>query len=271
MKNQLLEDFGDSRSSPASAREAAPRQSGHAAEQGPRAKVWRGRPPDAAPPAEPPAEQETQPNWNEPFMTADFSAFASQQPDLSIQYPDEPAPWFERWGRKALGWTAGLALAVGVIGGGLWMYHESQVESTLALVADQSPPAAPAPAPVAPAPAPAPLPAAQRAEIQAVALDEGETLEPGDAAAAAAIAAPVVAAAVPEPPPKPKPKPRVRKRVPERTVLARSEARPVATPAPAREYTLAETLRQCRAAGYHASQCMKRGCVATKYGLACRG
>lgn len=33
----------------------------------------------------------------------------------------------------------------------------------------------------------------------------------------------------------------------------------------------AETLRQCRAAGYHASQCVKRGCVATRFGLACRG
>ncbi len=33
----------------------------------------------------------------------------------------------------------------------------------------------------------------------------------------------------------------------------------------------AETLRQCRAAGYHASQCARRGCVATKFGLACRG
>lgn len=33
----------------------------------------------------------------------------------------------------------------------------------------------------------------------------------------------------------------------------------------------AETLRQCRAAGYHASQCARRGCVATRFGLACRG
>jgi hypothetical protein len=34
---------------------------------------------------------------------------------------------------------------------------------------------------------------------------------------------------------------------------------------------LAETLRQCRAAGYHATLCIKRGCTATKFGLACRG
>jgi hypothetical protein len=267
MKNQLLEDFGDSRSSPASAREAAPRRSGNAAAEGRRSQVWRGRQPEAAPRDEPPAEQETQPNWNEPFMAADFPAFASQQPDPAIQYPDEPAPWFDRWGRKALGWTAGLLLALGVAGGAFWMYHESQVESTLALVADQTPPAAP---PVAAQPVALPAQPAPPAEPQVLALDENEAVEPADAAAAA----PVIAAAVPEPPPKPKTKPR--KRPPERTVLARSEPRPVRAaaappPEPPREDTLAETLRQCRAAGYHATLCVKRGCVATKFGLACRG
>lgn len=294
MKSQLLEDFGDSRSSPAPGREAGPVRSGDAAPQGRRSQVWRDRQPEAAPREEPQAEPRnepqaeppTQPNWNEPFMSADFSAFASQQPDLSIQYPDEPAPWFDRWGRKALGWTAGLALALGVIGGGFWMYHESQVESTLALVADQSPPAAPAPAapaPAAPAPAVPPLAAAPvepaapvpAADTQAVAPEENDKLEEAEVAAAAAVAAPVVAAAVPEPPPKPKPQ--ARKRPPARTVAARSEPRPARAPAaapvpaPQPEDSLAETLRQCRAAGYHASLCVKRGCVATKYGLACRG
>jgi hypothetical protein len=273
MKNQLLEDFGDSRSSPASAREAAPRRSGNAAPEGRRSQVWRGRQPEAAPREEPPAEQETQPNWNDAFMAADYSAFASQQPDLAIQYPDEPAPWFDRWGRKALGWTAGLALALGVAGGAFWMYHESQVESTLALVAVQSPPAAP-PVAAKPVALPAPAPAAPPAAMQTLALDENEAVEPADAAAA--IAAPVVAAAVPQPPPKPKPKAKASRRPPARTVLARSEPRPArAAAAPPldapREDTLAETLRQCRAAGYHATLCVKRGCVATKFGLACKG
>jgi hypothetical protein len=34
---------------------------------------------------------------------------------------------------------------------------------------------------------------------------------------------------------------------------------------------LADTLKQCRALGYHASQCLKRGCTTTRYGLACKG
>jgi hypothetical protein len=34
---------------------------------------------------------------------------------------------------------------------------------------------------------------------------------------------------------------------------------------------LALTLKQCRIQGYAAPQCLKRGCVLTKYGLACRG
>ena len=34
---------------------------------------------------------------------------------------------------------------------------------------------------------------------------------------------------------------------------------------------LSDTLRLCRSAGYHASQCLQRGCSATRYGLACRG
>lgn len=34
---------------------------------------------------------------------------------------------------------------------------------------------------------------------------------------------------------------------------------------------LSETLRQCRMAGYHAAQCLQRGCAATRHGLACRG
>jgi hypothetical protein len=42
---------------------------------------------------------------------------------------------------------------------------------------------------------------------------------------------------------------------------------PEATPAG----QLADTLKQCRALGYHAAQCLKRGCTTTRYGLACKG
>ncbi|MFC0252158.1 hypothetical protein [Massilia consociata] len=56
---------------------------------------------------------------------------------------------------------------------------------------------------------------------------------------------------------------------------ARPAPRPVAPPAPPAqppaEGALSETLRLCRAAGYHATACIKRGCEATRFGLVCRG
>lgn len=130
------------------------------------------------------------------------------------------------------------------------------------------------------------------------------------AAAAGAVAAlPDKAEAAPPPPVKKKPaaKPAPQRRVaaapakrdkpvakktakpkaPSERVLARaladaqrsrqeSLARPV-TPQdpgpsqPAATGALAETLRLCRAAGYHATACIKRGCEATRFGLVCRG
>ena len=57
-------------------------------------------------------------------------------------------------------------------------------------------------------------------------------------------------------------------------VLARAPAVPAPTAPPSQpdpESPLAETLRLCRAAGYHATACLKRGCEATRFGLVCRG
>lgn len=50
-------------------------------------------------------------------------------------------------------------------------------------------------------------------------------------------------------------------------------SRKITPPAPParRPDRLSETLRQCRIAGYHAAQCLQRGCAATRHGLACRG
>ncbi|MBQ5950298.1 hypothetical protein KBW98_22660, partial [Massilia sp. ST3] len=52
---------------------------------------------------------------------------------------------------------------------------------------------------------------------------------------------------------------------------AASPQAPARADTPPADGALAETLRQCRAAGYHATLCIKRGCSATKFGLACRG
>jgi hypothetical protein len=55
--------------------------------------------------------------------------------------------------------------------------------------------------------------------------------------------------------------------VPAPAVPTRSAPDPELDP----ESPLAETLRMCRAAGYHATACLKRGCEATRFGLVCRG
>jgi hypothetical protein len=38
-----------------------------------------------------------------------------------------------------------------------------------------------------------------------------------------------------------------------------------------RDTTMAATLKACREHGYHAAQCVKRGCEVTQYGFVCRG
>jgi hypothetical protein len=59
------------------------------------------------------------------------------------------------------------------------------------------------------------------------------------------------------------------KRTPVRQ-LARASA--VGTERPSeRDTSMAATLRACREHGYHATQCIKRGCSVTAYGFACRG
>ena len=199
---------------------------------------------------------------------------------MAIHLPSEAAPWMERWGRKAFGWTAALALAAGLAGAAWWLYGETQVESTLALVADQTPPAAPAP--FAPAPALAPPVAAAPALPPA---PESESEPEPEPVSAAPTPAPAPAPALREvkkqrPPPAVRKsvqkKPTVRtvaRREPPRSAQSAPPVRPVRAQAAAAppEDALTETLRLCRAAGYHASLCIKRGCAATKFGLACRG
>ena len=52
--------------------------------------------------------------------------------------------------------------------------------------------------------------------------------------------------------------------------VARASAKQVARTA-VQDASMAETLKACRAHGYHAAQCIKRACKMTKYGFACRG
>lgn len=169
-----------------------------------------------------------------------------------------------------------------------------------------TPPAAETPATVA---APA-LPPRPRAEPPPLVLADPEP-QPGNPAAATpapalAMAQPEAAA---KPPAAPAPEPEKAEKVKEKEVTKpesapkpakpaakpRAQAAPVAArtkatqaapkpaartrPAPVKEASAGtaalspeeELLRQCRAIGYHADQCVKRGCTVTKFGLACRG
>lgn len=235
----------------------------------------------------------------------DRFSISSQQPDLAIGFPDTAPTWTERWGRKLFGWTAGLAVVGAAVGAGLWMYQDTQVVSTLALVADESPPpvarwreadreipaapplvllpaeaTAPAPIPVE-AQASAPAPAASSAEGPAPAAEPAVVDDNGEEAARAAAESVRRAearrlaarkeAARKEAIKKETARKEAAREVARNEAARKEAARVAASKASDPAAQQAETLRQCRAAGYHASQCLRRGCVATKYGLACRG
>ena len=335
MKSQLLEDMVDSQSSlspplndlpvraaaPPAVVPAAPAQ-GTAARA--RAGVWRARAPQpaslwrprppaphpAAPPPEPsdPPLPEWPPARPEPSLPApEVASFSSREPDWVAPLKPAPAPWTERWGRKAFGWSLALIAAVAVAAIGAWMVDDTRVESNLALVADHSPaPVSSPPAPEAAAEAPPPLrllpletPVAAVAEAVPVNVSALTELPPVGAA-------PTAKRVEPEAPSimkKPEAKPPMAKRTQERRVATapvkrapaaekKPPAKKDAKPKPPSEQLLAraladaqrsrqeslarpglsaETLRLCRAAGYHANACLKRACEATRFGLVCRG
>ena len=176
-------------------------------------------------------------------------------------------------------------LMVGLIG--MWMYKETKLDNTMALLAHTSAPAAALKAP--PPSPPAPAVATGSAELPAMVMLREPAGQAGpvpapDQAPARTLADPVAkpARAAAEPAPEPA-RPSHRSRTKASPVLASVPAKP--TPrhpktipaasapaaAPARADSMAETLRLCRAAGYHTTQCIERGCTATRYGLVCRG
>jgi hypothetical protein len=239
---------------------------------------------DPATPVQEPAPAHAVP----PVRTPEFSFTpepAIDPPAFATQLRNEPG-WFDRWGRKAATWGLGLAGVVLLAGAGVWLYEESKLDHTLAAVAksspqvsDSAPVAATPPAPASSLPqlvmlneapaqkgrdaAPPPEGVAEVKEAAAGPLDVAEVkLKDGVPVlkdSKPARSARVVAAAVP---------PRKAKR---EKVEARAAAPAAATEVAERASQLALTLKQCRIEGYAAKQCLKRGCVLTKYGLACRG
>lgn len=223
---------------------------------------------------------------------------ARQDPvfDFSPPPPAAPAPdsfkreptWSEGAGRPYLLWGSCILAGALVLQGGWWIYTERKDESALALVAEGmkaepqldkavkrralaakvftlGPDGEVSVAPAAPAPPPTPLPRTQPA-VPPLAL-----LEPGAGADAGAKveAEPARRAGRERVVAELKP---VRARM-ERT-SERQLARAPAVQAESKsesDSAMAETLKACRAHGYHAAQCVKRACSVTKYGFVCRG
>jgi len=395
MKNQLLEDFGDSRSQPAvpapvktvpaaaptqpaPVRAVTPEPQAAVAESDARPRVWRARAASverALPPApravwrqreaastppgpgpEPAVQEAQAPPQAAPAPVAPpptfVPSFSSRAPDPLLRVPVAQPSAGERGARPLLGWGAGLALVVMVLGAGAWAYRDSQDVASLAVVAGEAKPAIKFAPYVAPAPEAA-LPlvlakpdsaAAQPApemddsrQVEVRVQEAGDEPEQGEQDAVAQAAVPVAAAAAvaaaqapkaaPKQPARKEPaakqadaqekarvaeargqdarkqearkqearklaarqaktakpastkpgaakaanKAEARKSEPRKTAAAGAPAAKPAGAGAEPEFSQAETLRQCRAAGYHATKCMQRGCVATKFGLACRG
>jgi hypothetical protein len=180
-----------------------------------------------------------------------FSDFAGGNAD-GAAVPPLPAQrtWISRWGRIAT-WCIALVLVGLVAGGAFWLYNESKINQTMSMLAkDPLPPRPNHPPPALAATQPAP--AIEPAIPPAIAV-----APPAEEAPRAEISAP------PQAPPA----------VPQRTSrkLSQKTAPASVTPEPDRAQLWAETLKQCRAAGYHAAKCARLGCTTTKYGLSCKG
>ena len=265
MKTQLLEDIGENNSLPvgppdysAPVRVSAPVRPAAT----PKADKWNAGPwrqrvaatqPNNEPLfAPPPPPAPPPPSPEPPIHTFDPDPLADS---WAIANPDTGPSRFERWGRRAAAVSAGLAALVLAAGGAAWVYTETRTDQALA-VASQA----------LDDPAAATVSRAPIAEVAPIDIQPSEL-------------APLEMdfyADVPEFDPTPVAAKRPRSRV--RTMVAaprrpapRRPAPPAPTAAELREAQMAETLRQCRAAGYHAQQCVKRGCVATPYGIACKG
>lgn len=105
-----------------------------------------------------------------------------------------------------------------------------------------------------------------------------DPIEPQPAPKAAPIAKPRLASPLPEPSSRKARRNADAAAVPAKARREREPVPPLARASTVRaekpsgqESSLAETLRACRAHGYHATQCIKRECSVTRYGFACRG
>jgi hypothetical protein len=254
MKAQLLQDIGESHTTARPPNAGAPRV---AAPQPPPEPE-----PEQDPEPPPPRvwSKRVEPEWREPEtppldidptpMDFSFSDFAGGNADSAPKPLPAQQTWLSRWGRVAA-WCIMLVITTLVAGGAFWLYNENKVDRTMSMLAKDPllprhnrPPLAVAATP--------PMPTIEPAIAPAIA-----SVPPAEEAPRAEISAPPQAPAA----------------VPQRTSrkLSQKTAPSAGVPEPDRAQLWSETLKQCRAAGYHAAKCARLGCTTTKYGLSCKG
>jgi hypothetical protein len=258
MKTQLLEDIGESlpqpdipppNDAPAAGDEQQPSLASAAPPASSRrAGTWRQRNADSGASAEPPVAAPRRPPPPERPL---FRPGADPLADVwAVANPETGPTWFQRRGRRTVAWTGALAAVLLMAGGAAWLYRESTTDQALASLAS----------------------ATQHTTALRAAL---RYVQPIDVAPSElALERPRFIAELPDFAPTPEPVKRVRKPIPVIAKVVRKAPPPPPPrpdPAKVRADRMAETLRQCRAAGYHAEACVKRGCVATPYGIACKG
>lgn len=237
--------------------------------------------------------------------------FTLPSPELQAGNPfTHPGAGASRSGRRLFLRSAGLlALVLLVLGGG-WVYLAYQETGALPFIADaakdtlqvektvQPQPIAeaastPEPGPVAPiTPAePASRPASSVPPLVYLERDPPPAPKAEQPVSSAADQAPPRTAPAPAPAAEPAPPPPLPKRssqkARERSEAPAKRAAPKTERAPVRQLARASvvapdkpsgpdtsmeaTLKACREHGYHAAQCIKRGCSVTEYGFVCRG
>lgn len=244
---------------------------------------------------------------NAPFVDGDGSMQTasapsefefSPRPDLLLPRTagdpfTEEDSWFDLWGFRALVWGLGAGAIALLVALGMRLNESKLEEGSLAALGARSQAAVVKAAPVTsppPVAMPAPVIVATPAPlVPPVVLPAPEPISPEIAEvtpkveqAEAPPARPrIVARRQPKAVPAVKPKPaRLARRTDRKAapVAMAREPRPVAraprvvkAPSETPLTAQARLLKECRAYGYHAERCVERGCVLTKFGLACKG
>jgi hypothetical protein len=253
---------------------------------------------------EAPVRDEPTPVRDGPPPFGGQSPFAAEAPDwLAARLQEDAAlrddpQWSSLWKRRLVTWSIAAGLLAMLAAGALWVVQETRVEGALSVVANTSPVTGPAGAPalVRTAPLAAP-PAAAGAAIRPVTApadpaapspapvevpatpSKPEAARPEAAATDAADADPRTVVSVTIPPaavpdvnvPVRHTARRERERAAARQRRTVASSQPKAPAEPTGRQRREETLLQCRAHGYNERQCIQRGCVMTRFGLACKG